>query len=176
MWAIHCKFFVCPQLQDALTCLGLCKTTLKHSCRKCVGPYYKATYLKTPHVSRVPCILQAVLVTLEEELQEEPVNGTEREKQMSPCQLLGVQYEWLQHTNQTTNTTALAITYPFFTFLNKKHVVFCVTIQFRIMEKIVPCISISELLSQIAINSPEQTRLDHPHPPTQLQSVTEVTL
>lgn len=28
-----------------------------------------------------------------------------------------------------------------------------------------PCVSISELLSQIAINSPGQTRVDPPHPP-----------
>lgn len=40
----------------------------------------KHAYLKTPHVSRVPCILQAVLVTLKEELQEEPVHVTERNK------------------------------------------------------------------------------------------------
>lgn len=34
-------------------------------------------HLKTPHVSRVPCILQAVLVTLQEELEEEPARARE---------------------------------------------------------------------------------------------------
>lgn len=34
-----------------------------------------ASHLKTSHVSRVPCILQAVLVTLQEELEEEPAQA-----------------------------------------------------------------------------------------------------
>lgn len=37
------------------------------------------SYLKPPHVSRVPCILQAVLVTLQEELEEEPGRDTRRD-------------------------------------------------------------------------------------------------
>lgn len=43
--------------------------------RKRKGTPAAAPHLKTPHVSRVPCVLQAVLVALQEELEEEPAGG-----------------------------------------------------------------------------------------------------
>lgn len=43
------------------------------------------SHLKTPHVSRVPCILQAVLVTLQEELEEKPAH-THTDRETERCE------------------------------------------------------------------------------------------
>ena len=59
-----------------------------------------ASHLKTPHVSRVPGILQAVLVALQEELEEEPVHaereaGKGRDELEYSCLSLKVSYDLL---------------------------------------------------------------------------------
>lgn len=124
MWVIPCKCFVCLQLQDALTCLEPCKTTLKHSSRKCCGPY-----CKTRLPENASCLEGSLHSSGSSGYTLGRTSGRtcscDRGKQMRPCQLLDVRYEPLQNTNQTTNKTALAITRS---FLFMTEVVFCLTI------------------------------------------------
>lgn len=78
---------LCLSSGAGCSCMSGALQNKPKSCRKCGPPSVgqrlldsllaAATHLKTPHVSRVPCVLQAVLVTLEEELEEEPVYAEE---------------------------------------------------------------------------------------------------
>lgn len=70
------KLSVCVKVVVTLSCLMPClpskggRSPLNSSVQS--HTQSAAPHLKTPHVPGVPCVLQAVLVTLQEELEEEP--------------------------------------------------------------------------------------------------------
>lgn len=149
MWAIPCKSFVCLQLQDTLTCLGLCKTTLKHSSRKCGGLYCRA---RLPE--NASCLEGSPHSSGSSGYTWGRTSGRtcarDREKQMSLCQQLEVAGSMghEQHgpqIKQQIKQHSLLLAHSSL-FYDKGS--FLCNNTFKILRKMPPCISILELLSE----------------------------
>lgn len=115
-----------------------------------LSAHCEMSHLKTPHVSRVPCVLQAVLVTLEEELEEEPMHAKrDREREKRNKWVKKVKHELLRkNTNPSTNKTvaeveACKLSHPHSSVVHDKGS-FLSTNSCGILKKILPCRSISE--------------------------------
>lgn len=157
MWAIPCKCFVCLQLQDALTCLGLCKTTLKNSSRKCGWPLLYRTLTWKRLMSRgFPAFFRQFWLHFRKNFRKNLFMWQrETNKPMPATGSHNITRCGVQIKQQIKHR--LLILHCFMTKVLCKNTS-------KPLRRIPPCISFYELLSQLAINLPGQIQ----HPPATL--------
>lgn len=154
MWEKPCFSVVKCWEVLPLSCRVLFMKRMNDSPRKCgvcsphtVRPQAVESNLKTPHVSRVPRILQAVLVALQEELEEEPAKREANESvkvQLSVTEST-VWATYIDHTVQIKQPwqTRLAHFPPRHPSVVYDYGSFQCRNSSGILSKMLPCISIS---------------------------------